>query len=413
MILTEKKICSGLWPVLFFLITIEPYAFTVFQVTDIIYEIAILGMFAIMLVIHLDMIRRSAWRRSESLHSRIPYLVLLYYGYIWVVTIFRGGTAKSVFMRGIQFVNFAMYVDIVLKNNPKVFFRTGLNILTLYVLLNCISYFLFPNGMYADDLFTNNYLLGYDNQNINFILPVLILVLIKHQYYKKCISQIIFTYAIALITIIKAWSGMSLVIVISTSIFSFFFFRRKAGFVATRVLNGRIFNLLNLFVVNVISFIGLVFLRIQDYFEFFIVGILHKSMTLTGRTRIWADALRCIKENPIFGYGQEFYAVRVAKSRPPQASYFGLHSHNRFLEVMYSGGLILLCIYLYMLFYTIHRLKAVRDTFFGKILAFGIFIYLMGMLTEQYPYCPFFWVFMVMAENAVSCIKKSTRDTNQ
>lgn len=410
MVLTEKRICSGVWSVLFFLIAIEPYAFTFYRISDILYEIAIFCMFAVVFFFHINMIRRGIWKSSESLYSRIPYLILLYYGYIWIVTLLRrGNVAHSVFMRGIQFVNFAMYVDMVLKNNPKAFFKTGLNILTFYIFLNCITYFAFPNGLYSDEYFDHNYLLGYDNQNINFILPALILVLIKHKYYEKCTLQILVTYVVSLITVIKAWSGMSLVIVFSTSIFAFFFFGKKSGFVVTRIFNGKIFNLFNLFIINIVSFLGLVILRFQNYFEFFIVGVLNKSITLSGRIYIWNDVIKLISKNPIFGYGQESAAVREAKSNANGliARVSGLHAHNRFLEVTYSGGIILLGIYLYMLLYTIQRLNMVRYTSFGKILAFGIFIYLMGMLTEQYPYCPFFWIFMVIAENAVNCIKKS------
>ena len=366
-------------------------------------------MFAIVFILHFDMCRKGVWRNTESPNSRIPYLVLLYYGYLMLATMLNGNISviKSVFFRGIQFASFALYVDLVLKNNPQALFTTGLNILTFYIFLNCICFFAFPNGLYSDVYFDNNYLLGYDNQNINFILPALILVLIKHQYYQKCKLQILLTYAISLITIIKAWSGMSLVIVFGTSFFAFFFFKRKSGFVATHILNGHIFNLFNLFIINFISFLGLVFLHVEKWFAFIIEDILDKSITLTGRTLLWEKVKVFIARNPILGYGQEMPTERAAKFGYNRLSPAGLHAHNRFLEVMYSGGIILLCIYLYMIFYTIRRLDQVRNTFFGKILAFGIFIYLMGMLTENYPYCPFFWIFMVLAENGKSCIMNS------
>lgn len=396
MFLSEKSVCYGIWPVLFFFIAIEPLAFTAdkFKALDILYEMAIFGMFYIVLVLHIVMLRRGS---QESCHSRIPYLVMLYYGYILLVTAINGNPVYSVFMRGIQFVNFALYVDLVLKNNPEALFTTGLNILTLWVFLNCVTYFVFPGGLYSDGYFDNCFLLGYDNQNINFILPALIFVLIKHQYYKKCTFQILFTYVLALITVIRAWSGMSLIIVFSTSLFGLFFFKRKSGFVVTKILNGTIFNLFNLFIINVVSFIALVFFHVQEYFEYLITVILGKGMSLSGRMRIWEIGISFIKKRPIFGYGQELQKLRTRKSG---SWLFGLHCHNRFLEVMYTGGVVLLGIYLSMIFYTIYCLKEVRETFFGKIIAFGLFIYLMGMLTEQYPYCPFFWIFMVMAENA-------------
>lgn len=409
MILTESKICSGLYSIIFFIIAMEPFGFTEVQAVDGVYEFLTLCMFLVVIYFHLA--GRVQRKRKVTSNSKIPYLVLLYHGYLLLITLLHRGRAATVFMQGIRFTNFALYVDLVMKNKPKVFFKTGLNILTSLVTLNCVCYYLFPNGLYTVDyakLSGNCYLLGYDNQNINYILPMLIFVLIKHQYYQKCTLQIIYTYMIALITVVKAWSGMSMVVVFSTTVFAFFFIRRNSGFVATKLLNGRIFNLFNLFIINVISFIGLVFLHIQNYFDVFIRIVLKKSITLSNRTSIWNETIKFIKKNPIFGYGQEEISKRAAKASSSIASWFGLHAHNRFLETVYSGGLILLSIYLYVLFYTIRCLNRVRDTFIGKILAFGIFIYLMGMLTENYTYCPFFWIFMVISENAETCIMHSS-----
>lgn len=405
--LTKRKICSGAWSTLFFAIAIEPAAFKYFKITDTLFDFATLGMFLIVFLFHFVTLLREP--RKTLTHARIPYLIMAYYAYLLLVTTVNGGRVRFVLNRILQFTNIVMYVDMVLKNNPQELFRKGLNILTFYVTLNCLTCFAFPDGLYSNEHFNNCYLLGYDNQNINFILPALILVLIKHLYYKKCKLQILFTYAVAAITVFKVWSGMSIVVILCCGAFAFFFFKRSGGFVAERVLNGRIFNMFNLLIVNIAAFFGLVFFHIQEYFELFITVFLHKKMTLTGRVLAWERNLRLIGRNPIFGYGCELPTIRATKLGYNAASVFGEHAHNRFLETMYRGGILLTGLYLYMLFYVSRCLKPYRNSFFAKIISFGIFIYLIGMLTEQYDYSPFFWVFMVIAENAESCVSMNRK----
>ena len=62
-----------------------------------------------------------------------------------------------------------------------------------------------------------------------------------------------------------------------------------------------------------------------------------------------------------------------------------------------------------ILAYAASCLNRVKETTFAKILSFGIFIYLIGMITEYYDYCIFLWGFLVMAENAEGMLKKAIR----
>ena len=311
----------------------------------------------------------------------------------------------SVIGQAIRFITFVAYIDIAMKNNPKAIYCAGLNILTFFLILNCVTIFIFPDGLYSTDYFDNNYLLGYDNQNINFILPTLVIVLLKHNYYKRCFLQILLTYLVALITVIRIWSGMSLMVVISMSVFAIFFLRKKKGFVTNKILNGRIINFYLLLLINVVAFVLIVFFDASHFLSFIIVGFLGKLITLTGRTTIWQRAELYIIMNPIFGYGIEGTAYRALKMGYKSNSPAGLHAHNRFLETMYRGGVVLTAIYGYMLLYVAKTLKPIRNSLMARILSLGLFIYLMGMLTEFYDYCLFFWGFMVMAENAEQYLK--------
>lgn len=394
-ILSKKTISRGIWAYIFFFIAIEPAAFQHFSVTDKMFDVAQLAMFFVCTFFFF------AHTTIEKLgNKKVCIYMIIYYMHFLLVTVINHGTVKPLAIQAMHFIGFAFYIDIVLTNNPKEIFRSALNILTLYMFLNCVIVYAMPNGLYATDYFDNNYLLGYDNQNINFILPTMVLALLKNQYYKKCKIQVLVTYAVAWLTAIKIWSGMTLVVVSLMTIVAVFCLRRKAGFIQKHIFNGKVFNFFNLLIVDLLANIALVIFRLQYYFDFIIEGVLHKNLTFTGRTYIWDRTIQFICEKPLFGYGKEESASRAIKYGVSSSSPIGLHAHNRLLETLYSGGIIMFASFVFIMFYAAARLNRYRDTIFAKILSMGIFIYLVGMLSEYYDYCMFFWGFLVIAENA-------------
>lgn len=400
--LNKRTISRGLLAYLFFFIALEPAAFQHYGVSDKIFTF--LQVLMLLLVGYLSFGNRD--NRKILSDKRVCLMLIVYYLYFILVTFFNHGRTKALTVQAIHFIGFALYLDIVLKNNPKELFRTGLNILTVFVAINCVLTVVLKNGLYITTYYPNNYLLGYDNQNINFILPTMILVLLKNECCKKCKLQIIFTYALAWITAIRIWSGMTLVVTALMTVVAVFYFRGGHGFFAKRLFTGRIFNFRNLLIADLIANVALVYFRLQHYLEYIIVNVLQRNLTLTNRTIIWDRAIRFIREHPIFGYGRENYGPRALKYGFKAESPAGLHAHNRILETLYGGGITMLILFLWIFFYAAGRLNKVKDTSFAKILSFGIFIYLIGMLTEYYDYCMLLWGMLVIAENAEGILQK-------
>ena len=391
--ITKKTVTRGFLAYFFFAIALQPAAFQHTHYLKRVYFALQISMCLFLCVLELIDFANNRGFRSIS---RIAIALGIYYVYFLAVTILHHGLIEKTAMQAAHFVGFALYLDLVLKNNPKEVFRSMLNILTFLVTLNFVITLVMPEGLYATEYFDNNYLLGYDNQNINFMLPTLILVLLKHECDRPCLGQVVFTFSVVLATAIRIWSGMTLVVVVLTAVFAVLLLGRK-GRPSRR--SGNVFNFLNLLLLNIAICIGLLFFQIQNYFAFFIEGVLHKSLTLTGRTEIWARTIEFVKQAPLFGYGKEDYAFRAVKHGFNPGYPAGLHCHNRFLETMYMGGVVLMAIYGYILFYAARCLYKLRHTKTAKILSFGLFIYMFGMLTEFYDYCLLFWGLLVMAEN--------------
>ncbi|MFR3202482.1 MAG: O-antigen ligase family protein [[Clostridium] leptum] len=72
----------------------------------------------------------------------------------------------------------------------------------------------------------------------------------------------------------------------------------------------KLFNFRNYLILNILLFFVIVIFRMQNLFAFLIEDILHKNLTLTGRTVIWDRTLELIGEKPILGHGVPFYEDR-------------------------------------------------------------------------------------------------------
>lgn len=129
--------------------------------------------------------------------------------------------------------------------------------------------------------------------------------------------------------------------------------------------------------------------RLYDVFEFFIVGVLGKSMTLTNRTVIWDRSIDAISSNPIFGVGtgDDFYLFSVLGTN---------HSHNMFLEIMFRSGLIGFVLFLVLLYLIGRKVVAARYEPTTQILVASFLCLLVLCVFDFYYFNPLFWLVPVL-----------------
>ena len=344
---------------------------------------------------------------TNNKRSRVVDLVILYHVYLVLVTIFQGGEIDTAVMDSCMFIGLSILTDRAMRTRPHFLFSKLMYLLDAEVIFNLLTMFLFPNGLYRTDYFSHNYFLGYDNQMINVIIPTVLLAFMYVETKARgSFLHLIVMSVVVLTSIVKAWSGASLVIVAIVYLLLLFKFKD----------NTNVFNMRNYFIVNVVLFFVLVVFRLQELFDYLIVVVLQKDLTMTGRVYTWSRAIDFILKNPIFGYGIEEQSYRASKMALRQyfavsarsAIFPGLHANNRFLETAYRGGIILLVIYIAMLLIVVKKLMKNKKLSSAKILAVVLFAYLTGMLTEFYRLSYMFFPMMVMAEN-IELIEESIK----
>lgn len=399
MVLSSKRFTNGILSLICFFILLEPPYFKQIQFIDNIFKVSQIVIFFVGIYFYF------VGKKKSDRISKIVVVMIVYHAVLIVVTVLNGGLVLQIGYQALQFCCFAIYLDMVLINNPKMLFRTCMPILEIYLVLNFFTIIFCQEGLYRSDTFVKftYYFLGYDNQNINFILPALVLVLIYSVGSKGHRLHLIFCYCVAILTAIQIWSGMTLIVVCTMSFLAVICLKKNNYFIE-KILSGNWFNGISLLWANIVMNISIVILRLQYLLEFLIVDILQKDITLTGRTVLWDRNFYYIFMKPCWGYGVDSAKKRALKLGYSASAPQGLHAHNRFVETLYRGGFVLFGIYLWMLFYAAKCLKKFKNERISKILAFSIFIYLGGMITEFYDYCIFFWGFLVMSERVNNII---------
>lgn len=139
------------------------------------------------------------------------------------------------------------------------------------------------------------------------------------------------------------------------------------------------------FIVLVFNLVIVVFqnLSIIPGVKFLLVNIMHKDITLSGRTSIWAMAIARIVEKPIWGYGSSF--TELNNSSDFWTHWLAVYGpHNQFLAICLAGGTITLLSYIILCIGSTIRLSKCKCNPNAMILCIGFLsIYILLSLTYR------------------------------
>ena len=253
-------------------------------------------------------------------------------------------------------------------------------VLGFYIIFNFFTIIFFPNGMYMNSAFyIDNYLLGFDNEHITFILPALILIEINK--YINNNNKISFFYILVLfscvLSILLRWSATGVV-----GVFLYFVIL----FLYNYKLFNNIFSWKKMLFIIILFFLLINILRFQNIFSFIVVDILNKDLTFTGRTLIWDIALSLFLKNPLIGSGADCLKA-----------YGYSHAHNFYLNLLCSVGIFPLLIFIMIIIISLKRLN--NYSYLSKYFISVIFSFLFIMLFESYT--TYYLFFIVIGLNYV------------
>lgn len=258
-------------------------------------------------------------------------IVLGLYLFTFVLTtiINNGNVSKSLSAVLPQFCFFA-YADLMLHKKTRLYINTVSSFLATYIVINALMLLIFPVGIGAylpgyDYLRVDSRMswLGLDNGYIKYFLIAFVVFFFS---YKDRPFKRNMLYMCMLASMLFVWSGTG---VIGLSIMMVYVYLVNRGKLAKSV------NYWLCLILGVIAFFSIVIFRIAEYFSDFIINVLGKDITFTGRTILWDQALLLIAKRPVCGYGVYDYDLLVSAANGQAYS-----AHDTVLQLMLMGGLI-------------------------------------------------------------------------
>lgn len=270
--------------------------------------------------------------------------------------------------------NTVLYIEIYLKMTGYILYLEKsfkidtvstikiLNIvLSILTLINFFTIILYPNGLYTTERYSTNWFFKYDNVHIFMYLPSLVFNFLNSKISTKK-NSIISVINFIIITYCVFFSFSSNTIVAYSILIIYMLFKKYINKI--NILNAK-----NYFVTYIALFFGFVIFRIQEIFEWFIVGVLKKKITLTGRVHIWDVVMKYIKQKPLIGYGLETNDIITNK----YGSVYFTHAHNTILDVLYKGGIIYLISFILIIRCVVKKLYNFRQDCISKYLSLILF----------------------------------------
>ncbi len=320
---------------------------------------------------------------KKGKYSKIINYILFYLLVFILATFLNKGELSGSFFLSLRTLVLCLIVDYGLRNNTKIFLSAFEVLLSIFVYANFMSIVIFRNGMYTNEIgYTENWILGYKNLHILYILPALLGSFLSSYYSKNRLSfKNYLLLSISFLSLLTVNSSTSLVGVILILFYLLFY---------NLINKVNLFNIKNYFLIYIVLFMSIVILRIQNLFKFLIVDILHKDLTLTGRTYIWDYVIRLIKQKKFLGYGLENSSLRLNKT----TYWRSYHAHDQLLEIIYKTGIIGLILYFIIMYKSFKELYQYRDFKIAKFMAIIIFSYCIMMLTEFYLFDTYIFIFV-------------------
>lgn len=256
----------------------------------------------------------------------------------------------------------------IYQNDWNLLIRTIMVYFEFTVYLNFLTLFIFPNGLYHEGLYTDNWLLGYANSEIKYLILAGLVAIIydrfTHQHRRSILLCIVVAISIVRLGAVTGIIGMLIMVAL-------YWLQKKKI---------KILNLKNIAIVTAIAFVYFIVEKnIVNYVEL-IKNLTGKTVTFISRFDIWNKTISFWMRNPLFGWG-----CKAAEQRGIEYNnIYATNAHNTYLEYMYLGGIIELLIFIAIIYfiYQIGKTCKICQLKFAIYSCIGGFLVM--MLTEAY-----------------------------
>lgn len=305
-------------------------------------------------------------------------LSVFFFSFFVLLTTFLNHAAIKDALILVLNINYIMFLlEYGFRNENKLLFLKTFQIYLLFLIfINLILVIIYPDGMYFSNSISfitkHNWLFGFKNNHIIYILPGVMLTCILDIYkHNKLGIQSFLIIILSLISLSLVQSATGILAIFTFLILALILILNK---------DSKLFNVYNVAILYFAAFFGIVIFRLQNLFRYIIVDILKKDLTLTGRTYIWDYVINFIKQKPLIGYGIENINYRYYKTLYVRS----FHAHNYLLEIIYKFGFIGFLLFGNIILTCFKEYMPYKNHLISKMILIAFTSFLMVTISEFY-----------------------------
>ena len=351
---------------------------------DLIYKILKGISFLIVLIFYLYKIFTD---KSYKISKTIILITVLQF-IMFISTIINSGSFTRFIGPAITTIVMALVAEILIKEKKLIPVLKKVNSYFIFCyLFNLATIFIID--VLKITTYTNVYFLGIDNRFIFTLLQWIVsegIISIVEQ--GKLSKRWVICVLLSEILLLYKFSVAAMIL------FAFF--------IVLYFINDKVYVAkysVQLFITYLILNILFVVCKIQNLFTP-ILNLLKKDSTLSGRTFIWDGVMGKLLKNPILGNGMqsEYYDEQFFfnSSAPHYLEWCRVpHAHNSIMTLLYRGGLASASIYLYILYYSLNKIKKYFENPLGNLLIFAICIIMFLSIFDTMDFAGLYFIITI------------------
>ena len=294
---------------------------------DLLFNIGRIISFAVIFLLYLQKGRKP---------SRIVISILFLQAWIIVTTLANNGDIHRAFFSMLFTAVIVLVIDYFPMKSVLPALMANFEWL-IYV--NLATLIFIPQGLYRQGVHSEfvDYFLGFKNSFFCYCLVAILLSGLNIIIQKGRIRPLLLMIA-SFLSVFIAWSASSVVALSVTLIMFLFIIVFKKPKFLTKIKFSQLF-----FVSVIIDILISVYNIVENspIISGFVQNVLHKHVTLSGRTVIWEKASNMIMQRPFIGYGIGEHITW---------SGYDWYGHNQYYEMLLEGGIPCLILFLIVVY---------------------------------------------------------------
>lgn len=318
-------------------------------------------------------------------------LLLLGYVIILISSIINGRSLNDAIHDMISVVGMMLLFNCGFEIRKTKFIELMKVLLIALSIINFVSILLYPDGIYFRSGYYANWVWGYKNVHIRYLIPACVLLIngrLKDNEKLGVVDYIALVFTLLSSVMVKS----------STAIGGALIF---ALLVITENLRSKGVQRFIKFFINPLTItIGIAVLYYVVLWgdSAFLGGVLQKyfgrDLTFTGRVYIWTKCIDLIKTHLLFGMGYlnnvEFYSlINIG---------IGAHPHNYFIGILFYGGIISFVMFFMAYIRTFKNYRANKNNAAANICLWAILSFLVMGISDVMLFAPFIHTLLIIYE---------------